>query len=103
MEIVAQQLEQLNNEVTALKAEVKAAWEAYSCARAATLDAALALAKAPEDTQLQLLHNAAKEEERLALGRHEKLEKQEEQRLVDRRALQAMPGAGKRNLLLRCQ
>ena len=104
METVARQLEQLNQEATALTAEVKAAWEAYNCARAATTDAALALAKSPEDTQLQLLHDAAKEEERLALGRHEKLEKKEEQLLGDRRALQAkLHGTGERTLLLRCQ
>ena len=104
METVARQLEQLNKEATTLTAEVKAAWEAYNCARAATTDAALALAKSPEDTQLQLLHDAAKQEERLMLGRHEKLEKKEEQLLGDRRVLQAkLHGTGESTLLLGCQ
>ena len=45
-----------------------------------------------------------KEEERLMLGWHEKLEKKEQQLLGDRRALQAkLHGTGESTLLLRCQ
>ena len=101
MGTAAKQLEQLNEEIAALNPEVKAAFEAYESAAGATTRAAIALAGAPSDKMLQLLHDAAQKEEHRALGRYEDLKKKEE-RLDSRRAeLEAkLPGAGERTPLL---
>ena len=72
------QLEHLNEEIAAKNVEVKAAFEAYRSAAAATACAAIALTAAPSDKMLQLLRDAAQEEEQLLLGRHEDLKKDED-------------------------
>jgi len=104
MGTVAKRLEQVDKEIAALKAKVDAAWEAYTRASAATGQAALALLESPDDAKLQLLHDWAKEDERQALERHEKLEKEKEQLQGGMRALVAkLPRGGERTLPSKCQ
>ena len=104
MSTVAKQLEQLNKEIAAEHLEVRAAFKVYNTARAATTHAQIALAGAPRNKMLQLLHDAAREDQHSALGRYEDLKKEDERLLGGREALQAkLPGAGERALLLRRQ
>ena len=93
MSTVARQLEQLNKEFAAKCLEVDAAFEAYNVAAAATTRAAIALAGAPSDKRLQVLHDGAQEEEDRALGRYEDLKKNEERLREVVRALHAKPSA----------
>ena len=104
MGTVARQLEQLNKELAAKCLEVDAAFEAYNIAAAATTRAAIALAGAPSDKRLQVLHDGAQEEEHWALGRYEDLKKNKERLLEAARALHAkLPNEGERTRLLPCQ
>ena len=102
LEKVYEDLKKEKERLDSRRAELEA-FEAYESAAAATTRAAIALAGAPSDKMLQLLHDAAQKEEHRALGRYEDLKKKEERLLEDRRALQAkLPGAGERTPLLPC-
>lgn len=85
MDPVKERLAQLDKEAAAVTVEVRAAWEAYNHAAAATTQAALAQLEAPEDRKVQLLHDAAEREERRALEHYESL-KEEKKRLDSRQA-----------------
>ena len=104
MGTAAKQLEQLNGEIAALNVEVKAASEACKSAAAATTRSAIALAGAPGNKTLQLLHDAAQKEQQWALACYKKLKHNREHLLEDIRALQAkLPSAGERAPPLPCQ
>ena len=104
MDIAAQQLQQLNQEIAALDPKVEAAFEVYNTARAATTRARVALAGAPRDNMLELFYDEAQKNQQSALGRYEDLKKDKERLLGAREALHAkLPSAGERTLLLPCQ
>ena len=86
---MVQRLKQLDEEVTILTADVKDAWDAYERTSAARLQAALDLAKSPEDTKLQLLRDEAEEKKQLALRRHEGCEEDKKDLLEERQSLYA--------------
>ena len=104
MGTVAKQLEQLNKEIAAEHLKVKAAFEVHNSACAATTHAEIALAGAPRNKMLQLLYDAAQEDQHSALGRYEDLKKKKERLWGAREALHAkLPSAGERTPLLGCQ
>ena len=84
-----EQIEDLGTEIAAIAGEINAAVVARERATAAITHAALALADAPDDRQLDRLYDTAQREVAQALERYQYLISREERLLKDRSALVA--------------